>query len=272
MKDIQVIEDFGGWNEWYKNNEVGITDEYRHLQLHENQGVVVKSDDGAKDHGIVKGDKIVRIKNFYKPAGISAKNSEQTIALELLRDKSIPLKILSGVAGSGKTLLACAHALESLKGKTSKIIIAKSMTPVGREVGFLKGSLEDKVMPWMGSFGDNMVHCGIPPYELEAMIGNGTIEMIPITFIQGRSISNAIILIDEVQNLDMQILKQIITRAGEGSEIILLGDSSQVFERYLKGDSILTLIEKGRSSPLVGTIHLIKSMRSPIADWAVLNL
>jgi PhoH-like ATPase len=156
-------------------------------------------------------------------------------------------------------------------GDKTKIVIAKSMTPVGREIGHLKGSMEDKVKPWLGPFYDNFIQCGVAPYEIDDMIERDILEITPITFIQGRSITNAIIIIDEVQNLDMNILKQIITRAAEGSQIILLGDQTQVFER-VNSSSITTLVEKGRNSKVVGTIHLSKSLRSKLADWAVKHL
>jgi len=103
------------------------------------------------------------------------------------------------------------------------------------------------------------------------MIEEGVLEITPVTFIQGRSITNAVILIDEVQNLDINVIKQIVTRAAAGTQIILLGDQTQVFER-LNGKSIDYLLQKGKSSPLVGSIHLEKTLRSPIADWAVHNL
>lgn len=272
VKHVVVIEDFEGWNEWYSDGRVRIDEIKTEHVFTPNQGVVLKGQ-GAKSHGIVKGKFVVRSNDYY-PCGLAPKNSEQIIALSLLRDMSIPLTILSGVAGSGKTLLACAHALERLnssKDKIHKVVIAKSMTPVGREVGYLKGDLNEKVMPWLGPFFDNFVNCGYEPYRIEKMVEDGELEITPITFIQGRSISNAVIIIDEVQNLDINILKQIITRAAEGSQIILLGDQTQTFER-VGSKSLDILLERGINSHLVGSIHLLKTLRSPIADWAVNNL
>lgn len=272
VKHIVVIENFDRWNEWYKDGSVDIALLGRETQFHQNQGVVVKSD-GVKDHGLVKGDKIVRV-TPYHPCDIRPRNTEQTLALSLLKDRGIGLTILSGVAGSGKTLLACAHALERFNNKRdniSKIVIAKSMTPVGREIGFLKGDMHEKVLPWLGPFYDNFINCGYEPYRLEKMIEDGVLEITPVTFIQGRSISNAVILIDEVQNLDIQIIKQIITRASEGTQIVLLGDQSQVFEKT-NNRSLDYLLEKSQESQLVGSIHLEKTLRSPIANWAVHNL
>lgn len=271
-KDVVVIEEFEEWNDWYANGEIFLED-IDPVEVHPNSGVVLKGG-GCKEHGLVVKDKIVRVKH-YVPCGITSKNSEQTLALAMLREKGIPLKIISGVAGSGKTLLACAHALHRLndpKDSICKIIITKSMTPVGRDIGFLKGSIEEKTKPWMGNFLDNFLNCGYSGMDVESMVQHEQLEIMPIAHVQGRSISNAIIIVDEIQNLDIKTIKQLITRAAEGSEIILLGDQSQQFEIKNNDRSIDVLLEKGKSSNLVATIHLRKSIRSAISEWAVNNL
>ena len=270
MIDVLKVEHFSNWQTWYSQGKIKITELKIEEEVHENQPVLL-GDTESRQIGIVKGEYVVKIYEYF-PCKIKGKNDEQKFALSLLRDKDISLKIISGVAGSGKTMLACAHAMQQLRrGDKTKIVIAKSMTPVGREIGHLKGSMEDKVKPWLGPFYDNFIQCGIAPYEIDEMIYGGELEITPITFIQGRSITNSIIIIDEVQNLNLNILKQIITRAAEGSEIILLGDQTQVFER-VSDSSIITLVEKGRKSNVVGSIHLSKSLRSSLADWAVRNL
>lgn len=271
IKHVVVVEDFEGWNEWFKDGKVPLDSIKADVEFHPNQGVVLKGA-GAKEHGLVKGGNIVRIKQYY-PCSIIPKNTEQTIALGLLNDHDISLVVLSGQAGSGKTLMACAHALNRLNGKDkiSKIVIAKSMTPVGREIGFLKGSMEDKVMPWLGAYTDNFINCGYDSFMMEKLVERGQLEVTPLTYIQGRSISNAVIIIDEVQNLDMNIIKQIVTRAAAGTQVILLGDQTQMFERVATR-SIDLLLEKSKNSPLVGAIHLNKTLRSPLAEWAVKNL
>ncbi len=144
------------------------------------------------------------------------------------------------------------------------------MTPVGREIGFLPGGLEDKVNVWLGAFFDNFQKLGKPKYEIEEEVRSGKIEITPITFIQGRSLSNTILVVDEVQNLDMDIIKQIITRAGNGCKIILLGDPTQRFETGVI--DLTALAEKCKTSKLVGHISFKKSVRSPLAQWAVENL
>jgi PhoH-like ATPase len=269
---VKVIKEFSLWSEWYSDRKVKVS-EVGASGFPQSSGVILEGD-GATQYGFIDGDYIVPIKDYY-PCKIHAKNEEQKIALHILGSESVPLKVLSGVAGSGKTLLACAHALHKFKSRNSKIakiIIAKSMTPVGKEIGYLKGGMEDKVRPWLGPFYDNFIHCGVPPYEIDSMIASGELEITPITYIQGRSISNAIIIIDEVQNLSLDIVKQIVTRAAEGSELILLGDQTQKFDHRVKDHTLYTLIERGYDSKLVGHIHLGRSLRSPIADWAVENL
>ena len=265
-----TLNGFKQWDEWYSNRKIELFGVQGTLDIPQNSGVILKGD-GAVQYGIVKGDHIIPIKD-YRPSGISAKNEQQKMALHILRDENIPLKIISGVAGSGKTLLACAHAIEQFDRTKAKIVIAKSMTPVGREIGFLKGSMEDKVKPWLGPFYDNFIQCGVEDYRIDRMMDMNQLEITPITFIQGRSITNAVIIIDEVQNLDLDVLKQIITRAAEGSEIILLGDQTQVFENKVKQRSIDVLVERAEQSELIGHIHLSKSLRSPIAEWAVNHL
>ena len=265
------ISEFKKWQQWYGEQKIRIDEVQSEVEILPNEGVILEGD-GATQYCIAKCEYLVPIKD-YQPCKIIPKNQEQKLALHILKDETIPLKILSGVAGSGKTLLACAHALHQLRrGTKTKIIIAKSMTPVGREIGYLKGGMEDKVRPWLGPFYDNFIQCGVPDYEIDEMMREGVLEITPITFIQGRSIANAIIIIDECQNLDMDVLKQIITRAAHGSELILLGDQTQVFEYRVKNRSIDILAEKGKTSELVAYIYLSRSLRSAIADWAVDNL
>lgn len=269
---MRTIKQFDLWSEWYTDRKVRIED-LGEGDFAQSTGVIMQGGN-AVQYGFVEGDHIVPLKDYH-PCKIYGKNEEQKVALHILGDQNIPLKILSGVAGSGKTLLACAHAIHQFKNHRSnktKIVIAKSMTPVGKDIGYLKGGMEDKVKPWLGPFYDNFLVCGIPPYEIDEMVFKGELEITPITYIQGRSISNAIIIIDEVQNLELDVVKQIVTRAAEGSEIILLGDQTQKFEYRVKGSTLDVLIERSNESELVGSVHLSKSLRSPIADWAVNNL
>lgn len=270
MKELVVVDNFTLWGDLWDGE---VTVQSLGIPLHENQGVFFCNGDleawGYASDGLIR-----QHKKIYKPSGIKPKNGEQLIALQLLQNRSIPLTILSGEAGSGKTLLAVAHALSKFNNdsRVKRIMIAKSMTPVGREIGFLKGELADKVKPWLGPFYDNFKVCGQTVAQIDRMIETNIIEITPITFIQGRSIKDTVLIIDEVQNLGMDVIKQIITRAAEGSEIILLGDPTQKFEGKLRVNSLATLIEAGKNSPLVGHVHLNTCFRSAIAGWAVAHL
>lgn len=273
---LAVVENFENWNAFYnKEKKMSLSHLPQDIKYHQNMGIVLKSpvyDDlpKTKEHGIVKGDYVYWVKK-YAPCGIKPLNTEQTIGLELLNDESIPLVTMMGSAGSGKTLLACAHAIHNLKkGNVDKIVIAKSLTPVGREIGYLKGTMEEKVLPWLGPFVDNFEKCGIGRAELDKLIASEQIEISPITFIQGRSISNSIIIVDEIQNLELDVIKQIITRAADNCKIILLGDPSQRFERGSL--NLEAFVEKAKETELVGHIFFRKTVRSPIAKWAAKNL
>ena len=270
MKELVTVDNFTQWDDLWDGK---ITAASLGIPLHENQGILFCNGD-LEAWGYATGDTIKQHKKIYNPSGIKPKNGEQLIALQLLQNRSIPLTILSGEAGSGKTLLAVAHALAkfSTDKRVKRIMIAKSMTPVGREIGFLKGEMSDKVKPWLGPFYDNFKVCGQTTAQIDQMIEGELIEITPITFIQGRSIKDTVLIIDEVQNLGMDVIKQIITRAAEGSEIILLGDPTQKFEGKLRINSLATLIEAGKNSPLVGHVHLNTCFRSAIAGWAVEHL
>lgn len=236
-----------------------------------NNGIVITTDDKKEICGIVKNDHI-KIITHSNLKHIRPKNTEQTIAIELLQDPKISLVVISGAAGSGKTILSCAYAYEYFKKERySKIFLVRSLAPVGRDIGYLKGDMEAKIAPWLNSFKDNFQQCGIQNEEIESLIFTKKIEISPITYIQGRSIKNSVIIVDEIQNLDLNVLKQVISRAGEGTKIILLGDETQVFER-LKDNSIAQLRNKAGNASLVAYIHLKKTIRSPLAEWAVENL
>lgn len=236
-----------------------------------NNGIIIVTEDKKEICGIVKSDHI-KILSHSTLKYIKPKNAEQSIAIEILQDPKIPLIIISGSAGSGKTILSCAYAYEYFKkDRYSKIFLVRSLAPVGRDIGYLKGDIDAKILPWLNSFKDNFQQCGIQNEEIESLIYTKKIEITPITYIQGRSIKNSVIIVDEIQNLDLNVLKQIITRAGDGTKIILLGDETQVFER-MKINSIEKLRDCSGNSSLVAYIHLKKTIRSPLAQWAVENL
>ena len=165
------------------------------------------------------------------------RNKEQQFAFDLLMDSKIPVVSLVGKAGSGKTLLALAAGLEQTFGNNSqyrKIVVTKPVEPVGKDIGFLPGTMEEKMMPWLAPIQDNLQFLmGDDKATLELYMEKGQIEVEAMTFIRGRSISNAFIVIDEVQNMTQHEIKTVLTRVGEGTKIVLTGDIEQIDNVYI---------------------------------------
>jgi len=214
--------------------------------------------------------------------GIKPRNKEQSFALDLLLDPEIKIITLVGRAGSGKTLCAIAaglsqtleqHGRKGGKGESiyKKMVISRPIQPVGRDIGFLPGSMEDKMMPWLAPIQDNLQYLmGNDKLTLESYMKNGIIEMEAITYIRGRSISNAFIMIDEAQNLTTHELKTIITRVGENTKIVLTGDIEQIDNTYINEttNGLTYAVEKFKNEDLAGHIILQKGERSKVASLA----
>lgn len=226
--------------------------------------------------------------------GLKPKNKEQTFALDLLFDDSIKLLTLTGLSGSGKTLLALAAALAQHKylGDTpryEKIIVTKPVQPVGKDLGYLPGTLEEKMQPWVAPIRDNInflmgnqksskkkLSADIAgkrsdsEYYLTLMQEKGFIEVEAITYIRGRSISNAFIIIDECQNLSIHELKTIVTRAGENTKIVLTGDIEQIDNVHVDifSNGLSYAIEKFKEQEIAGHVMFLKGVRSELATIA----
>ena len=280
---VKVVQDFQLISKFFKDKSLPLDDFRSYLgDIYPNMLLVIKSGKTTA-LGIVKGEtvKLVSHENHIGP--IKARNKEQSLLMELLLDPEIDCITITGPAGSGKTLLALAYAMERMKkGDINKVVLCKNLSPLGREVGFLKGSMDEKVRPWMGGFLDNLEVLGIPPYELDDLINPnsesqknspGRIEISPTTFIQGRSISNAVIILDEAQNLTKEIVKQILTRPAENCKIILLGDVDQIIEKEAqKNNGFISAIEAGQEAEFIGHITLLKCVRSRLAEWFTKHL
>lgn len=207
--------------------------------------------------------------------GIHPRNKEQSFAFDLLFDDDIPLVSLIGKAGSGKTLMAIAAGLEQgLGGKHDqyrRIIISRPVQPLGKDIGFLPGTLEEKMLPWLKPIQDNIRHLmGDDRTMLEAYVEKGKIEVEALTYIRGRSISNAFVIIDEAQNLTAHEVKTIITRIGENTKIVLTGDIEQIDNVYTNETSngLTYAVEKFKESELAGHITFRKGERSKLATAA----
>lgn len=225
----------------------------------------------------VSDDKIKLIRKVY-PWNISARNKEQMFAIDLIMDRSVDLVTLTGSAGTGKSLIVLAAALELVLGRKEydKFVIYRPIQPVGSDIGFLPGTMEEKLAPWFQAIMDNFEilfstkNGGDWKRELEMYQKKGRIEMEALTYIRGRSIPNAIILVDEAQNISKEDVKTILTRAGEDTKIILVGDISQIDNSLLDATSngLTHVIEKFKNSGLAGHITFTQGERSKLASKA----
>ncbi len=206
------------------------------------------------------------------------RNKEQQFAFDLLMDSKIPVVSLVGKAGSGKTLLALAAGLEQTFGSNStyrKIVVTKPVEPVGKDIGFLPGSMEEKMMPWLAPIQDNLQFLmGDDKATLEMYMDKGQIEVEAMTFIRGRSISNAFIVIDEVQNMTQHEIKTVLTRVGEGTKIVLTGDIEQIDNVYIDAtnNGLSYVVERLKEEPITGHVTLLKGERSKVATIAATKL
>jgi PhoH-like ATPase len=240
-------------------------------QLHPNQFVHAVSDLDPKKSflAIHKNGKLLPLS--HKCSGISARSKEQKFALHALTDPDIPLVSLSGLAGSGKTFLTLAAAMHGFNDKTYKrIVITRSIEPVGRELGFLPGDINEKMAPWLSPIVDNFRQAYGDSTYFEMMKQKGDIDIAPLSFIRGRTFADAFIIVDEAQNTTIHELKTIITRTGKGSKIVLLGDTDQIDTPYIDSYSngLTIAVEKLKSSHLTSHITLERGERSELATLA----
>ena len=211
--------------------------------------------------------------------GITPRNKEQSFLIDALMDPSIEIVTAIGKAGSGKTICAIAAGLEQtideMKQQYTRIIVSRPVQPLGKDIGFLPGTMEEKMSPWLMPIQDNLQFLmGNDKITLDIYMQKGTIEIEALTYIRGRSISNAFIIIDEAQNLTTHELKTIITRVGEGTKIVLTGDVEQIDNVYIDATSngLTHAVEKFKKFELASHVTLHKGERSKVATFAAQNL
>jgi len=204
--------------------------------------------------------------------GFTPRNKEQEFALDALYDSGIDVVSLVGRAGTGKTLLAIAAGLDqvtnpSKKTTYRKLIVTKPIEPVGKDIGFLPGTMEEKLLPWLAPIKDNLESLIGDKTAMEMYMEQGVIEIEAMTFIRGRSISNAYIIVDEAQNMTAHEIKTILTRVGEGTKIILTGDVQQIDNSYVDAESngLTYVVEKFKPYDITAHITLTKGERSRLA-------
>jgi PhoH-like ATPase len=215
--------------------------------------------------------------------GIRPRNKEQAFALDLLLDDNVRLLTLVGKAGTGKTLLALAAGLRRVvdDGAYARLLVSRPVMPLGRDIGFLPGDVDQKLNPWMQPIYDNLEFLlvaggskrrGVRGFE--ELFDAGQLQVEPLTYIRGRSLPHQYVIVDEAQNLTPHEVKTVITRCGEGTKIILTGDPFQIDNPYVDSSTngLSVTADRLRGEPIVGHILLSKGERSELANIAANKL
>ncbi|WCN38969.1 PhoH family protein [Aneurinibacillus uraniidurans] len=207
--------------------------------------------------------------------GIKARNAQQKMAMELLLNKDIPLVTLTGKAGTGKTLLSLAAGLMQIEDEHAykKLLVARPIVPLGKDLGYLPGEKEEKLRPWMQPIYDNLEYLFNTKHSSDLdkiLAGLGSIQVEALTYIRGRSIPEQFIIVDEAQNLTKHEVKTILTRVGDNSKIILMGDPQQIDHPYLDevNNGLTYVVEMFKQQKMSGHITLHKGERSNLAQLA----
>ena len=209
--------------------------------------------------------------------GVRPRNKEQSFAIDLLLDESIRLVTLVGKAGTGKTLLAIAAGLKRTveDGAYTRMLVSRPVMPLGRDIGFLPGDVDEKLNPWMQPIFDNLEFLFSSgarkgPRVYAELLESGQIQVEPLTYIRGRSLPQQFIIVDEAQNLTPHEIKTIITRSGDGTKVVLTGDPGQIDNPYVDSASngLTVAAERFRGEKIAAHIVLAKGERSDLAELA----
>jgi PhoH-like ATPase len=210
---------------------------------------------------------------------IHPRNREQSFALDLLLNDNIKLVTLVGKAGTGKTLLAIAAGLHKTAEENvyNRLLVSRPVFPLGKDLGFLPGDIEEKLAPWMQPIFDN-VELLLSGHEAEKrhskgykeLMAMGLMEIEALTYIRGRSIPNQYLIVDEAQNLTPHEIKTIVTRAGEGTKVVLTGDPYQIDNPYVDASSngLTYVVERFKEQAIAGHVTMMKGERSELAELA----
>ncbi|MBU0741604.1 PhoH family protein [bacterium] len=284
---VDFDELYTGWTELdCKSSEIDAFYAEGHLELagefHPNEGVLLRNETNAKQTalGIYQGGshRIERLRfEELHPWGLQALNLQQHFALELLMREDIQLVSMLGQAGTGKTLLALAVGLHKVAEEKSyrRIMVSRPIMPLGRDIGYLPGTKEEKLESWMEPIFDNLQYLVDPQLEqstdkVDYLFDTGVIEVEAVTYIRGRSLPRLYILIDEAQNLTPHEVKTVVSRAGHDTKVVLTGDAYQIDNPYLDASSngLTYLVERFKNESIYGHITLAKSERSRLASLA----
>lgn len=267
-------------DEYYSHRSLTVKQLGLSYPLYPHEFVILKDEIGTGKSALLKvNSDATRLEPLYlgndSVWGISARNAQQRMALELLLNDEIPLVTITGKAGTGKTLLALAAGLFKVEDehKYKKLLIARPVVPMGKDIGYLPGEKEEKLRPWMQPIYDNLEFLFDTKKAGDIdkiLMGLGSIQVEALTYIRGRSIPSQFIIIDEAQNLSRHEVKTIVSRAGEGSKVILMGDPEQIDHPYLDAASngLSYIVEKFKQQGISGHITLEKGERSRLAQLA----
>lgn len=267
-------------DEYYSHRYLPVKQLALSYALYPHEFVILKDEIGSGKSALLKvNSDATRLEPLYLGNdavwGISARNAQQRMALELLLNDEIPLVTITGKAGTGKTLLALAAGLFKVEDehKYKKLLIARPVVPMGKDIGYLPGEKDEKLRPWMQPIYDNLEFLFDTKKAGDIdkiLMGLGSIQVEALTYIRGRSIPSQFIIIDEAQNLSRHEVKTIVSRAGEGSKVILMGDPEQIDHPYLDAASngLSYIVEKFKQQGISGHITLEKGERSRLAQLA----
>jgi len=251
-----------------------------HTRLAANEFVVLKEAKGSESALARFNARTERLERVEEPAsvsGIRPLNIQQQMAFNLLLDDSLALVTLVGKAGTGKTLLALAAGLKKAltEERFSRVLVARPVIPMGRDIGYLPGAKTEKLANWMQPVFDNLEYIlsadkRLRDLTIDQLISRRLIEIEALTYIRGRSLPNQFIIIDEAQNLSPHEVKTIVSRAGTGTKVVLTGDPYQIDSPYLDCNSngLNYLVEAFKGQEMFGHVTLERSERSPLAELA----
>ena len=254
-----------------------------HEPLSPNEYVLVRSPDPARGTALARvdldGKRLITLRDSDKGLwGVRPRNKEQYFAMDALLDERVHLVTLMGKAGTGKTLLALAAAMQlTIKKKAFRsALICRPIVPVGRDLGYLPGDVQRKLDPWMKPVVDTVEYLldaggAVKGHaDCNSLMRAGILEIQPLTYIRGRSIANRFVIIDEAQNMTPLEVKTVITRIGARAKVVLTGDPWQIDNPYvdLNSNGFTYLVNRFRSQPLAAHIELRKGERSELAELA----
>ncbi len=209
------------------------------------------------------------------PWGIRPLNKEQRCAMDLLLDENVKLVTMIGSAGTGKTLMSLACGLQKAVEENvyRRLIICRPIVPVGKDIGFIPGTKEEKLSTWMGAIYDNLEfimdkrHQDDAMQKFEYLLQNGKIEIASVTHIRGRSLPKQYMIVDDAQNLTPHEIKTILSRAGEGTKVVVTGDPYQIDNPYLDiaSNGLMYIVDRFKGQKLYGHLTFTKTERSELA-------